>query len=136
MGSWNFCSGEKKPNRYPNKIVGKNKFKIKKNEKSNFFFSIYANRFVCFWKTNAVVTPKAATTEVVKSKINSFAELEEALKDNNFSISEIKYDDANLICGFTLSYDDGVRSWDTWMDCSDWGSDGLWNLVQFLLYYY
>ncbi len=89
-----------------------------------------------FANTNAVVTPKAATTEVVKSKINSFAELEEALKDNNFSISEIKYDDANLICGFTLSYDDGVRSWDTWMDCSDWGSDGLWNLVQFLLYYY
>ena len=66
-----------------------------------------------FANTNAVVTPKAATTEVVKSKINSFAELEEALKDNNFSISEIKYDDANLICGFTLSYDDGVRSWDT-----------------------
>ena len=41
-----------------------------------------------------------------------------------------------MICGFTLSYDDGVRSWDTWMDCSDWGSDDLWNLIQFLLYYY
>jgi hypothetical protein len=89
-----------------------------------------------FANTNAAVTPKAETIEVAKGKINSLSELNEVLNDKNFQITEVKYNDAKMICGFTLSYDDGVRSWDTWMDCSDWGSDDLWNLIQFLLYYY
>ena len=73
-----------------------------------------------FANTNAVVTPKTETIEVLKSKVNSLSELNEVLNDKNFQITEVKYNDANMICGFTLSYDNGAgNSWSTWYDCSD-----------------
>ena len=62
----------------------KTNLKLKKMRKVIFSLAFMLIGSFAFANTNAVVTPKAATTEVVKSKINSFAELEEALKDFEF----------------------------------------------------
>jgi len=83
-----------------------------------------------FANTSAVVTPKAETIEVLKSNVNSLSELNEALNDKNFSITEVKYNDAKMICGFTLSYDNGAgNSWSTWYDCSDMTMGDIWNFI-------
>lgn len=77
--------------------------------------------------------------EVVKNEISSVSELKEILKNENYSISNFKFStnaNGEISCGFSVSYDDGVRTWTDWMDCSEWGSDGLWNLINFLLNYY
>ncbi|MCZ8296211.1 hypothetical protein [Flavobacterium sp.] len=106
------------------------------------FFSLAFMLIGSFAFANNVKSPsnyENSKIEVVKTKISSVSDLKEILKNENYSISNLKIStnsNGEISCGFSVSYDDGVRSWTDWMDCSEWGSDGLWNLIQFLLYYY
>ena len=103
----------------------------------NIFFSLAFMLIgsFAFANTNAVVTPKTETVEVLKSKVNSLSELNEVLNDKNFQITEVKYNDAKMICGFTLSYDNGAgNSWSTWYDCSGMTMGDIMNFIMIFFF--
>ncbi len=100
-----------------------------------FSFAFMLISSFAFANTNAVVTPKSETVKVASGKISSLSKLEEVLNDSNFSISEIKYDDTNLICSFTLSYDNGNgNSWSTQYDCTDMKMGDIMNFIMIFFF--
>jgi hypothetical protein len=72
-----------------------------------------------FANTKELGTKKSETVQVLKNKVYSLSELNEALENKKVSITEINYNESKMICGFTLSYDNGAgTSWSTMYDCS------------------
>jgi hypothetical protein len=99
------------------------------------FFSLVFMFLGTFAFASNAANPLGTTNSQIETNrsISSIAKLEEALKDKNLTISNIRYDENNTVCGFTLSYDDGYNSWSTWYDCGGMNMDQIWNFLQFLL---
>ena len=58
--------------------------------------------------------------KVLKSEITSVSEMNKKLNEFNLNVTDVKYGSSMMVCGFTLSSDDGQgNSWSVWYDCTD-----------------
>lgn len=62
--------------------------------------------------------------------INSVEQVNLSLKSHNLEISNLKYDENNSVCGFTLSYDNGAgNAWSTGYDCTGMTMGDIMNFL-------
>ncbi|CAM3922868.1 hypothetical protein FLSI110296_03570 [Flavobacterium sinopsychrotolerans] len=61
--------------------------------------------------------------------INSVEQVNLSLKSHNLEISNLKYDENNTVCGFTLSYTDKNDNWSTQYDCTGMTMGDIMNFL-------
>lgn len=61
--------------------------------------------------------------------INSVEQVNLSLKSHNLEISNLKYDENNTVCGFTLSYADKNDNWSTQNDCTGMTMGDIMNFL-------
>jgi hypothetical protein len=87
-----------------------------------------------FANTSTIVKPVVHTIKAANIDIKELEKGLEILGFKNLKISNFKYNDANVVCGFTLSSDDGQgNAWSTWYDCTDMTMD---DIVDFIMIFF